>query len=423
MKAGQFLFNTTLFCYSTLLDFIRITLFTLLHGYAKSKGWDLDRRQKLPTPLRDFRGCDVVWLHAASLGEAKLLVRFYEMLHQRHSDDLYLVTATTRTGVAYLEKLRLPKFCAVGFLPIDTISQVTRIINHFTVKRLWLLETEIWPSLLAVCVRRNIPVGIVNGRMETASFAWYRRFSWIIRRLFASVDVILAQSDAYAERFTSFGIAPESVHVVGNIKGHIRIQRPARKEWLSVRRRLNIGEEAFVVTAGCLHAGEGVVLRAFRLRMDKLGYPCKVIVVPRYLKEAVTIVEELGGNVVHFDDIATSRRWEVCVIEKMGILDEMYKIADAAVIGGTFVDIGGHSMWDAARYGIPVFFGSHYHTQQKSGEILTGARVGFPVTDGEALAEAMYRVMKKEPMQFLQAQKAFIEEMNKTRSVIEPLLP
>lgn len=423
MKAGQLLFDATLFCYSTLLDFFRITLFPLLYGYSRKKGWDLDKRQKLPTPLRDFRGCNVVWLHAASLGEAKLLVRFYEMLHQRHPDDLYLVTATTRTGMVYLEKQRLPKFCAVGFLPIDTVSQVSHIINHYTVKRLWLLETEIWPSLLAVCVRKNIPVGIVNARIEQASFVWYRRFSWIIKRLLTSVDVVLAQSDAYAERFTSLGIASGSVHVVGNIKGHIRIQRPTREAWLSVRRQLNIAEEALVVTAGCLHAGEGAAIRTFRARLEKLGYPCKVIVVPRYLKEAVTIVEELGGNVVHFDNIATSRRWEICVIEKMGILDEMYKIADAAIIGGTFIDIGGHSMWDAARYGIPVFFGPYYHTQLKSGETLIRAKVGFTVADGEALAEAMYGVMKKNPMRFLQAQKTFIEEMNKTRSVIEPLLP
>ena len=395
----------------------------MLRGYAKKKEWDLDKRQKLPTPLRDFRGSNVVWLHGASLGEAKLLARFYEMLHQHHPDDLYLVTAATRTGVAYLENQRQSKFCAVGFLPIDTMSQVTRIINHFTVKRLWLLETEIWPSLLGVCAKQGIPVGIVNGRIETGSFAWYRRFRWFVSRLFASVDVVLAQSDAYAERFTELGIPQDAVHVVGNIKGHIRIGRPHRDEWLALRRQMNIEEEAFVVTVGCLHEGEGDVIRIFRKTLEQLEYPCRIIVVPRYLKEAVVLVNEIGAHVVHLNEPATSRRWEVCVVEKMGILDDMYKMADAAVVGGTFVDIGGHSMWDAARYAIPVFFGPHYQTQLESGKTLLDAKVGYCVDDGEKLAQAMFDVMKKQPMAFLKAQAAFIEEMNKTRSVIEPLLP
>ncbi|MBN1307682.1 MAG: hypothetical protein JXA18_07190 [Chitinispirillaceae bacterium] len=409
--------------YSTLLDFVRVVLSPLWRAAGVNGGWDLDMRQKLPSPVRDFRGRRVVWLHAASMGEAKLLIKFQAMLRQRHDEDLYLVTATTRSGVSYLEKNRQSTFCAIGFQPIDTMSLVSRIIDHYEVKRLWLMETELWPSLLRVCVRRCIPVGVVNGRIEPDSLRWYRRLKWLISPLLRQIDLVLAQSDEYAERFIELGVRKDAVRVVGNIKGHIRIERPQRKEWLAVRRGLNIDDEAFVVTAGCMHAGEGAVLRAFFSRMERRGYPCRLIVVPRYGAEAASLADEMGGTVVHLEEARTSRRWEICVIEKSGILDDMYKAADAAVVGGTFIDIGGHNVWDAACFAIPVFFGPYHHTQRESCALLQRAGVGFTVSNGDELADCMYDVVKACPKRFLEDQGRFIESTNRTRSIVEPLLP
>jgi 3-deoxy-D-manno-octulosonic-acid transferase len=409
--------------YSVLLDVVRVVLLPLLRGADERNGWDLALRQKLPSPVRDFRDRRVVWLHASSLGEAKLLVKFASMLRERHADDLYLVTATTRGGVAYLEKNRHPSFCAIGFQPIDTLTLVRRIVGHYGVKRLWLVETELWPSLLHVCAERRLPVGIVNGRIEARTFARYRSLRFLVAPLLAPVDIVLAQSDEYAARFIDLGIGKEKVHVVGNIKGHIRIERPRKQEWLQVRRALNLDEQAFVVTAGCMHKGEGAVLRAFFSQMERRGYPCRLIVVPRYCHEAAGLLDEIGGSVLHVREPATARRWEICLIEATGVLDDLYKIADAAIVGGTFVDIGGHNLWDAARFGIPVFFGTDYHTQQESGDLLLQAGVGFAAADGVELADRMFSVVKEQPARFPEAQARFIEATNKSGSIVEPLLP
>ena len=423
MTVSRLVTETLVTAYSLMLDGMRIALSPLLRGMSGRRGWDLDKRQKLPSPVRDFRGKRIVWLHAASMGEAKLLLKFYTMLRERNPDDHYLVTATTRTGVAFLEKNRKNNFCAIGYQPIDTLSLVTRVVMHYRVTRLWLLETELWPSMLRVCRRRGIPVGIANGRIEENSFRRYRRVRPLFAELLAPVDIVLAQSDVYARRFTELGVASGAVHVVGNIKGHIRIERPQKAQWQALRRGMNIDENAFVVTAGCMHAGEGSVLRSFFLHMERLGDPCKLVVVPRYMEEVPALLDEIGGHVAHFHDITTARKWDVCVIEKMGILDEMYKIADAAVIGGTFTDTGGHNMWDAACFAIPVFFGPDVHTQQESAATLVGAGVAFTAHDGESLAQRVFSVCKTEPRRFLEAQREFIETTNKKQSVVEPLLP
>ena len=364
-----------------------------------------------------------MWVHAASLGEAKLLYKFLEVLVQRHPEDLYLVTATTRAGVQYLQTNRTSQICAVGFLPLDTLPLMRKVIEYFDITRVWLLETELWPSMLLSCRQKAIPVGIVNARMEERSFERYRKFQKTLQELFGCFDIVLAQNEVYANRFAELGVKRDNIHVVGNIKGHISIRRPAKREWQALRRGLNLSEHHFVLTAGCVHAGEG---RALRVAIDLLRereFPCKLIVVPRHLQEVPVLLEELGKDVVHLHDIATSRKWDICIIEKFGILDDMYKVADAAFVGGTFVNTGGHNMWDPARFGIPVFFGPDYHTQKDSCEKLMTAGVGFRAESAEEMAQLIYKVVKVEARRFVNAQLLFMETINKGHSILEPLIP
>jgi 3-deoxy-D-manno-octulosonic-acid transferase len=148
-----------------------------------------------------------------------------------------------------------------------------------------------------------------------------------------------------------------------------------------------------------------------------------MIIVPRHLNEVQDIIREIGEDLLHLYDITTMCKWQMCVIEKMGILDDIYLIADAAVIGGTFSDIGGHNVWDAARFAIPVFFGPDYRTQIDGCEKLIKNGVGFKSSDGVELAHLIINVLKREPKQFIQAQLLFMEENNKSQSVLGSLLP
>jgi 3-deoxy-D-manno-octulosonic-acid transferase len=395
----------------------------LLKKTGERRGWDILQRQRPPSPVRDFRNRTVVWIHASSMGEAKLLYKFLEILEQRHPEDLYLVTAITRSGVSFLERNKTSSICGVGYLPFDSLHLMNHTISQYGVSRVWIMETEIWPSMLWACRKRKIPVGLVNARMEVKSFGRYHKFKKFLEPLFSGLDIVLAQSEMYAQRFVELGVRKESVHIVGNIKGHIYIKRPSKKVWLSLRRAMNLSQDSFVLSAGCVHAGEGKAIRRCIDTLSRKNMRCKVIVVPRYLEEVPALIDEIGGNVAHFTDINTSRRWDVCIIEKMGILDDVYRVADAAFVGGTFVPIGAHNVWDPARFGIPVFFGPDYHTQIESCEKLLSAGVGFKVENGDDLANNIIKVIRIEPRKFVNAQILFTEVINKTQSVLEPLIP
>ena len=115
--------------------------------------------------------------------------------------------------------------------------------------------------------------------------------------------------------------------------------------------------------------------------------------------------------------------WEICLVDKLGVLEELYKTSDAAFVGGTFVSVGGHNVWDAAQFGIPVFFGPDFHTQQESCEKLLRAGVGFRAKSAKELAGLITKVVKTDTSGFAGALSRFIQGDSDRRLEMERMLP
>lgn len=423
MKISQIFITICVYSYSILLEIIRYTLFPVLKGMGNKKGWNLAERQRLPFAVRDFRDRKVVWVHASSTGSAKQLCKFLEILQSRHPDDLYLITAVTRSGVEFLEKNKPASVCAVGFLPVDSIFLIKKTLQHFRVSRVWLLETELWPSMLLTCRLMGVSVGVANARPGDKTFNRMHSLRFLVSPFFEYFDVILVQSDIYRQRCLSLGARDECVHFTGDIGDFIQIKRPLIDDWQRLRTELNLTENHFVITAGCVYPGEAHVLRECFDILVQAGFPCKMIVLPGLPDSVPALLEKIGGNVTHLSDTKTLRVWDIAVIEKCDIIDEMYKIADTAIIGGTFTGEGRNNVWDAARFGIPVFWGPRYHSRNRSFDVLLEAGVAFTVQDGFELAERIVRVMKTDAKDFVVAQMQFIESFNREQAIPESLIP
>jgi 3-deoxy-D-manno-octulosonic-acid transferase len=122
-------------------------------------------------------------------------------------------------------------------------------------------------------------------------------------------------------------------------------------------------------------------------------------------------------------ETSSVKSWEICLVDKFGVLEDMYMIADAAFVGGTFVSVGGHNVWDAARFGIPVFFGPDFHTQQESCEKLLSAGVGFMAQSAEELATLITGVIKTDTSVFAGSLSQFIQGAHDRQQEIERMLP
>jgi 3-deoxy-D-manno-octulosonic-acid transferase len=411
------------FFYSAVLELCRFVVVPPLLLTKRSAAWNIRERLGLPQLTNKHTGHPVVWVHAASLGESKLLVKFLDILKKKHPEHVYVLTATTRAGVEYLKTVRDNRVIAAGYFPFDTIRLMNKMVRQFAVSRLWLMETELWPSMMWVCMHRSVPVGMVNARMEKKSFTPFRLMRFLCKPVFCSLDIVLAQSASYASRFEQLGVRPAAVHIIGNLKNAIDVRRPLSTERNALRAAMKIADNDFVVTAGCLHAGEGRIMREALDRINTGGGHVKCIIVPRHLTETPSLMKELGPKTLLVRQTSSTESWEICLVDKFGVLETMYKLADAAFVGGTFVSVGGHNVWDAARFGIPVFFGPDFHTQQESCEKLLSAGVGFLAQSAEELATLITGVIETDTSVFAGSLSQFIQGAHDRQQEIERMLP
>lgn len=412
-------------CYSAV-----VSLGGAIAGFLECTGspassWHVRERRSLPCAA-DALSVDRsrVWIHAASLGETRLLCEFLEVLRRKQPDLSYVLTATTWAGVEYLRAHAVDRSIVIGLFPLDTIPLMGRFVARFGVSRVWLMETELWPAMLWVCMARGIPVGIANARLEERSFRAYRMVKWLVSPLLKHLDMVLAQDRLYAERFEQLGVPPGRTRVTGNMKGRVRVRRPSRESVNDVRRAMGLNGSARVVTVGCVHPVEASVIAGAAKMLADNGQAWKWILVPRHLGKTDTILREVGPMVHHTKGlVAPAHGWDMCVVEALGVLEDLYMIADAAVLGGTFVEVGGHNVWEAAQFGIPVFFGPSYFSQRESCERLLAAGVGFCAGDARELSEELWRVLGTDSATAGAAMESFIAETNRKSQSFEGTLP
>ncbi len=374
--------------------------------------WELGARMARPAVPAQAQGLQHVWLHAASLGECRLLCRLADILQRVHPGARFVATAVTRTGVRCLRERCPPSVHVAGYLPADTRGCMRRFLRAYQVARVWVVETELWPSMLWECGRRGIAVGVFNGRLEKSSMRRYLSVPWLARAIVRPLDPVLVQDECYAERFRRIGVAPERVKVMGNHKAQVNVAPLPHEERERLRGRWGLRPNDTVITAGCVHPGEGAVLAQARAELARAGIEARLVAVLRHGEALHEVAAELGeGTVVLDGESAAQGGWHTAVVARYGVLDELYGMADIAFVGGTFVDVGGHSMWEPAQYGVPVLFGPVHHTQQNSCEQLLAAGVGFEVADAAAFAARAARLLGSDAAVFARAREHFAQSL------------
>ena len=290
-------------------------------------------------------GRPLIWVHAVSVGEARGSAALVRALAAAHPGHDLLVTCMTASGREMLKELH-GESVQIAWLPYDYPGSVRRFLEHYRPQLALLVETEIWPNLIAACAAFGVPVLLANARMSEKSELAYRSWPGLTRPAIAALNVVCAQSEADAERFRALGA--RRVEIVGNLKFDVTpdpAQVAAGGEW---RRKLN---RPVLLLASTREGEERMLTEALPAWDGKL----LVVVVPRHPRR--------------FDEVAVltqSRRSSrqppgsqehVHLGDTMGEMDFYYAAADVAVIGGSFAGLGGHNLIEACAAGVPVVFG------------------------------------------------------------------
>jgi 3-deoxy-D-manno-octulosonic-acid transferase len=340
-------------------------------------------------PRGTFGGQGHVWFHAVSVGEAAAAV---PMVHSLLKEGPVAVSTGTPAGMASLDRWldeRVDRF----YLPLDFPPALDRLFRVMRPRALAIVETELWPGLIATAARRGVPVLLVNAKIPPADFPRYRATRAFWRPILGRCRAILAASGAERDRFVQCGARPALVTVAGDSKydAALRASGGAACARLAPLFAGRPPDRPLVVLASTHRGEEDLLLGALR----RVSSRAQVVVAPRHLQRARAAAAALERRGLTFERrSAGTLAWtrDAVLWDTMGELAALYAFADIVVMGGSWAPCGGHNPIEPAAWAKPVVVGPHMENFR---EILAdfAERQALVATPFDGLAEALRRLV------------------------------
>ncbi len=390
-----------------------------------------------PTPI--------VWFHGVSVGEIHLLRQVVARFRQRRPDCACVISTTTETG--YDEAREIFADLPVVLWPLDFTWAVRQALDTIRPNLVVLAEGELWPNFLRTAKRRAIRLAIVNGRMSPRSCGRFRKIRWLVRPLFAQLDLIAAQTPEYAEYYRLLGAT--NVHVTGSVKYDGAQGDRANPRTESLRGLFGIQPGDLVWIAGSTQAPEEEIVLDIYRRLKEKHPRLWLVIVPRQkdrFEEVAHLLERSGlpfrrrsgndkvpgwqGDKVKKNSVTLSPCHPVILVDTIGELSAVWGLADVAFVGGSLDGKrGGQNMIEPAAYGAAVVFGPHtWNFKETVAQLLTH-QAALRIADSGELESETARLLADAALrerlgtaarQFVLAQQGATE---KTLQLLDGLLP
>jgi 3-deoxy-D-manno-octulosonic-acid transferase len=328
----------------------------------------------------------VIWVHAVSVGETRAAEPLVRALISRHPHKQILLTNMTPTGRETAETLFGDEVLHC-YLPYDLVPAVDRFLHHFRPQAAIVMETELWPTLVARCSHHGIPAHLVNARLSGRSAKRYARFPKMTRALLGRLNIVCAQTDRDAQRFSELG-AP-NVEVTGNLK--FDRSAPEQQIELGATLRTLFGSQRHVFLAASTREGEEALLLE---AIASINVPAMLtVIVPRHPQrfDAVAAMLEQQGLTYQrrSENQPIDAGTQVVLGDSMGEMFAYYAACDIAFIGGSLLPLGGQNLLEACAVGKPVVIGPHTFNFEEATEHAIEAGAAIRVADTDALAKTV----------------------------------
>nr|WP_315465663.1 3-deoxy-D-manno-octulosonic acid transferase [uncultured Rhodoferax sp.] len=395
-------------------------------------------------PAGGARGAPVVWLHAVSLGETRAAAVLLARLRESLPGMRLVLTHGTATG-REAGKALLQAGDVQVWQPWDTPAAVARFLAHFRPDVGLLMETEVWPNLVAGCAQRGVPLCLVNARMSDKTYQASLRMRWLAGPAYCGLHAVWAQSEADAQRLRALG-APV-LAVLGNFKfdatpdpallAQGRVWRADAGRPVLMFASSREGEEQMLLDilkqkwplalvesareapetiANESHGVRGEEGAVSALALHKAGggalesgpLPFQLLVVPRHPQRFAEVAQLFtdGGYTV-----ARRSQWseapeaaDVWVGDSLGEMALYFGMAHGALLGGSFAPLGGQNLIEAAACGVPVFMGPHLFNFTEASTLAAQAGAALPCADiAHAVTEAVAITLDESRLHAMQA--------------------
>ena len=350
----------------------------------------------------------VIWVHAVSVGETRAAEPLVDALLTAYPDHNLLITHMTATGRETGQTL----FAKHGsrfhqaYLPYDLGPFISRFLKHFSPCICILMETEVWPNLIAQCRGHGVPVVLLNARLSEKSLAKAQRFASLMQEAAQGITLAAAQTEADARRLREVGVP--RVEVTGSIKFDVvppEAMLERGRQW-----RARFGERPVLLCASTREGEEALILDA--LQQTDLGYALLWIVPrhPQRFDEVAQMITSRGYSLARRSSFGESellpQGTQVVLGDSMGEMFAYYAACDLAYIGGSLLPLGGQNLIEACALGKPVLVGPHTFNFALATEEAIAAGAALRVADADAMLSEAQRLLKAEEDRLARSVKA-----------------
>lgn len=301
-----------------------------------------------------------LWIHAVSVGETLAAAPLVKSFREHYPDVPVMVTTTTPTGSEQVQRLFGPSVFHM-YLPYDLPPFWSWFLNSLKPGLLVIMETELWPNLLAACEDKKIPVMLANARLSEKSAQGYERFAALTRPMLDQLTLVAVQNAQDGQRFLQLGLPEARLEVTGSVKFDMQI--PAGIQERGNELRSQWGGERRVLALASGHAGEDELLLDLLPQLQQHCPDLLLLLIPRHPErfDAVT-------NAAHSRGLRVRRRsqgvagtdTQVYVADCMGEMLLLLAAADLVLVGGSLIARGGHNPIEPAALGKATLTGPHY---------------------------------------------------------------
>lgn len=310
-----------------------------------------------------------IHIHCVSVGEVNAASGLICSLLEEYPEHAITLTTSSTTGAVHAHSLFKDKVHH-NYLPIDIPACMTRFYNQVKPSMVLVTEVEVWPNMLSICAKRNIPVILINARMTAKSLRNYRRLSLLFRHTLRQFTAICVQSSDSFENFSAFGVYKSHLKLSRNMKFDLL---PNQEDEVLGQRIIDdyrIAHKPILLAASTHDPEEKIALEAYTALKQR--HPDLVlIVVPRHphrFDEVHHIMQATGYKVARISSLTTDPEAtsidatelvniDCLLIDTMGWLKACYSICSVAFVGGSFANKGGHNALEAALYSKPIVMG------------------------------------------------------------------
>ncbi len=350
-------------------------------GYRQHVGERLGFYPMLPDPA-----VRLLWVHAVSVGETRAAEPLIDALLRDYPQHSILLTCMTATGRATGAQLFRKQGARVmqSFMPYDTGFMCERFLRHFRPEVCILMETEVWPVMVAQCKHHGVPVMLANARLSERSLRRGKRFALLLRPAAEAIDIVGAQSEADAARLREFGA--RCVEVTGSLKFDVPVPAKMVERGLAWKRA--IGTRKVLLCASTREGEEQLIFDA--LAKQGKGDWLSVIVPrhPQRFDEVAAMLRSQGLSMRRRSQMAGDfdvDGVDVVLGDSMGEMFAYYAACDVAFIGGSLLPLGGQNLIEAFALGKPVLIGPHTFNFQAITNSAIEAGAAIRVADAQEL--------------------------------------